>query len=134
MERETGTAGCSPGKLAMAITTRCAGGLPAASRRQASVVLMRLFRRAHLRLLLSGLLRMLLGDVAADDAAAHRANYRVMPGIVAGDAAHHRAFQTPGGVRGANGCQRQRDAQQDSFGSTCIHTWLGPRGQSMVMR
>lgn len=84
--------------------------------------LVRLLRRMHLRVLLGGLLGMLLGDMPPDDATADRTHHRVVSCIVSGHAAHHRAFETSRGIRGANGCQRQRDAQQYNLGSISFHT------------
>lgn len=48
----------------------------------------------------------------ADDAATHRADYRMMPGIVTSDTPDYRAFQATFGIRSAGGC-KQGTSQQN---------------------
>jgi hypothetical protein len=54
--------------------------------------------RLLLGLLLSLLLRVLFGKVPPNNAAAHRANHRVMPRVVTGNPADHRALDATGRI------------------------------------
>jgi hypothetical protein len=77
----------------------------------------RLLLRAQLRLLL----RLLFGDVPTDDAAAHRADHRMMSCVVSSDATDHRALEAAGGVRVTDGGECQNGAQEGKADATCFH-------------
>lgn len=70
----------------------------------------------HRGLPLRGLfLRVFFRHVMADHAAAHRADYGMMSRVMAGNAAHDRAFQTACGVGRSGGRERKRSED----GSQC---------------
>ena len=83
------------------------------------LLLLRRVRGVDCRLALRGqLVRVLFRKMTAHDAAADRADYRVMARVVAGDAAHQRALETPLGLGGGRrGGGRQR---QSGGGENCV--------------
>jgi hypothetical protein len=63
----------------------------------------------------SGLFRMLLRQVMADDAAADRASHSVMAGIVPSNAPYNSALQATCGVGCAHRCEDKRRGNQAQF-------------------
>lgn len=59
--------------------------------------------------------------MSAYQTTAHRAYDRMMPGIVAGNPAHHCAFHTAGRVCRADCCQSECNRRESGLHKTSIH-------------